>query len=576
MLARTVSLDVGTDQAPATRRIETQLLHREEGSWRPYTYIWNTDQTDAVLADAGGENRTIALPGGKHLAYRFAARSECGICHNPWVENLNTVFGNQSASPLAFDAAQLDRDGPALRCAGADGSSGVENQLRRLERLGYFDDAPTPSPSASASSPHSPREPYRLVDPYDEKASLNLRARSYLEVNCGHCHLYGAGGSANIFLGAGLPIEATRLIEARPLQGAFGIDDARIIAPGEPERSVLYYRVARSGAGRMPRLGSRTIDDRGVRLIGDWIASLSVDRVDTEENLPALAPVLNADAVRSLTRSTRGALGLVRRIDRGAVPPTSVRQVVAWAREDPRAEVRDLFERFIPATERVERLGDAIDPALILNLVGDPARGRDGFFAPGATQCRSCHRIGGVGVALGPDLDAIGTKYEKAELLRQTIEPSRSIDPKYMLLVIATTDGQVRQGLLIAETSTSLTLRDAQNQAITIPIADIDQRTTRPTSMMPDGLLRNLTAQQAADLLAFLSSLKEQEPSGAERPDRLAIDRRSQNSDVARFSPRRRRLGGATLQYHKRSHQRRCHELPVPTSSVDGQVSAFS
>src|SRR5262249_19349351 len=115
----------------------------------------------------------------------------------------------------------------------------------------------------------------RLADPYDERVALDARARSYLQVNCAHCHSQHSGGTALIALGAGLTLDKTRTVGVPPVQGTFGIDDARIIVPGEPERSVLFYRMAKLGAGRMPRIGSREIDERGLRLIGDWIAHLS-------------------------------------------------------------------------------------------------------------------------------------------------------------------------------------------------------------------------------------------------------------------------------------------------------------
>ena len=266
VLARTVSLDVweGDDRAPRSLRLETQVLHREAGSWRPYTYIWDHDQADATLAESPGASRSLVVsdnrvPGGRStLTYRFAARAECVLCHNPWIEARTTVFGVQSASPLALGAAQLDRDIPGGQTAAG------ENQLRRLERLGYFT-----QPLASRDGGGT-----RLADPYDPGADLDARARAYLQVNCAHCHSQHAGGTALIALGATLTLEETRTVGARPVQGAFGIDDARIIAPGAPEGSVLYYRIAKTGAGRMPRLGSQRVDERGLRLVADWIGHL--------------------------------------------------------------------------------------------------------------------------------------------------------------------------------------------------------------------------------------------------------------------------------------------------------------
>jgi putative heme-binding domain-containing protein len=508
VLAKTMTLDFVVGDPSSRRRLETQVLHLEQGSWRPYSYIWNDDQTDATLADAAGSSRPLTVrdpraPGGqRELAYRFAARSECVLCHNPWVEAQTTVFGRQSASPLAFTTAQLNRNGI--------GAGAAENQLLRLGRLGFF------------HQPLSPGSLPRLHDPYDEAADLSARARAYLQVNCAHCHQFNAGGAANIKLGSAVPLEQTETVGVRPTQGTFDITDARIIAPGEPDRSVLFYRLAKTGAGRMPRIGSQTVDEVALRLIGDWIAHIPANRSQAPPDpLPAAqskalatlqakdtTPASRTEAMDRLTGSTRGALALVRLIDHGAIPDPTLREVIALVKENPRVEIRDLFERFIPDRERVKRLGDTIDPETIIALKGDPERGRQWFFAESATQCKSCHRIAGAGTDLGPDLSAIGSKYNRRDLLRHLLEPSREIDPKYTTLLVSTKDGQLHVGLLVEKTAREVVLRDAQNHTIHIPAAEIEQQAPQGKSLMPDQLLRDLTGQQAADLLEFLGSLK--------------------------------------------------------------------
>jgi uncharacterized repeat protein (TIGR03806 family) len=502
VLVKTIGLDLVAGDPRSRRRLETQVLHLEAESWRPYTYIWNDEQTDATLADPDGTNRTLTVrdehaPGGvRKQDYRIAARSECALCHNPWVEARTTVFGRQSASPLALNTAQLDRDGPTRSAS----------PLRRLEALGYL------------THPIPDRKWPKLTNPDDTSASLDARARSYLHVNCAHCHQINAGGSATISLAFSIPIEQTRTVGVRPVQGAFGIDDARIIAPGEPERSVLFYRFAKMGAGRMPRIGASRLDEPALRLIADWIAQMpsrAPDPTATQDAAlmaslrdPAATPADRAETLHRLTDSTRGALALVRRIAQDGFPEPARWELVALARNAPRAEVRDLFERFVPEDERVKRLGDSFDPETVLALTGDAARGRRWFFDDSATACKSCHRVEGGGTDLGPPLDGIGAKYGKRDLLRQIVEPSREIDPKYAAVAVATRDGQVHVGLLVEKTERALVLRDAQGRTIRIPSSDVEQLATRPTSLMPDGLLRELTAQQAADLLEFLASLR--------------------------------------------------------------------
>ncbi len=504
VLARTVSLDLVEGDPASRRRVETQVLHREAGSWRPYSYLWDDSQTDATLADSAGATRTFtvrdaAAPGGsREHAYRVAARSECALCHNPWVETSNVVYGRQSASPLAMSTEQLNRG----------------DQLRRLESLGLVAKAPSP-----ATSPH-------LADPRDEAAPLDLRARSYLQANCAHCHQLGAGGSANIFLAARTPLAETQTLDAAPLQGSFGLPDARVIAAGEPERSVLYYRMSKLGSGRMPRVGSSRVDAAGTRLIADWIASLprsgssrtpaEIDAALSRLADPKSPPSARREAISLLIGSTRGALALVRRIDAGSIPLPVAREAAASARATAGPEVLDLLERFLPESERSRRLGDAIDVAALLARPGDAARGRALFRAGGAASCRSCHRAEGEGVEIGPPLDGIGSKYPRPELLDQILNPSRVVDPKYATVAVATRDGRTLSGVLIEESPRELVLRDATGRTTRLPLSEVEDRRRDPKSLMPDALLSGLTADQAADLLEYLAHLKADGP--APRP----------------------------------------------------------
>ena len=102
----------------------------------------------------------------------------------------------------------------------------------------------------------------------------------------------------------------------------------------------------------------------------------------------------------------------------------------------------------------------------------------------------------------------MGSKYSARELLQQIIEPSRTVDPKFATRAIATRDGQVHIGLLASRTEKEVVLRDARNSAVRIDADAIEQEMVQPASLMPEGLLRDFTAQQAADLVAYLATLK--------------------------------------------------------------------
>jgi uncharacterized repeat protein (TIGR03806 family) len=511
VLVRTVSLAAPSGQPAGRRRVETQILHIEGEAWRPYSYVWDDDQADAVLAEAKGMTRTIAFddPGAsgrrRERSHRVYARSECVLCHNPWVEKKTTIFGVQSASPLGVNTPQMNKS--------VDRGPGAVNQLTALHEIGLL--AWTPEPA---------KQP-RLVNPYDESAEIGHRARSYFQTNCSHCHQFNAGGTANIALGFEVPLEKTKTIDVRPIQGTFQIAGARIIAPGDPARSVLYYRTSKLGGGRMPRVGSDQVDVRAVRMIHDWIAGMSPSRGEASEGIATLpaedraalaalrrgegtpAPA-RSEAIRRLASTTRGALLLLGLVDRGPLPESLRREAVAITRNSPAVEVRDLFERFIPESERIKRLGDVVDRPSILALRGDAGRGRAVFTSNPAAQCKTCHRAGDVGESVGPDLAKIGAKYDRAGLLDQILEPSRTIEPQYVSYLLETKDGRVLTGLVTEKSAREVVLKDAQGKTVRIPGAEVEQLVPQSRSLMPELLLRDLTAQQVADLLEYLTTLK--------------------------------------------------------------------
>jgi putative heme-binding domain-containing protein len=107
---------------------------------------------------------------------------------------------------------------------------------------------------------------------------LNQRARSYLHANCSICHVEAGGGNAKIELRFATDAERTNLIGHRPQHDTFGIDNAMLVAPGDPDRSILYHRVARRGSGQMPPLVTGVVDDAAVQLFYNWIKSLPPER----------------------------------------------------------------------------------------------------------------------------------------------------------------------------------------------------------------------------------------------------------------------------------------------------------
>jgi len=239
------------------RRLETRLLvvsvlggTEEYGDqvWNGYTYIWNDDQTDAELADKNGLDREFTLKtatGEKKQKWHFPSRAECNLCH--------TVTAKYA---LGVNTAQLNKD--------HDYGGVVANQLATLDHLGIF----------TKKLPAEPEKLAKLPSYRDEKASIDDRARSYLQANCSHCHRKWGGGNAEFQLLSTLPVNELGVVNTKPGQGTFDLKDPRILVPGDPSRSMIYHRMTLTGLGRMPHIASNVVDEPAVKLIHDWIKQM--------------------------------------------------------------------------------------------------------------------------------------------------------------------------------------------------------------------------------------------------------------------------------------------------------------
>jgi len=212
--------------------------------------------------------------------------------------------------------------------------------------------------------------------------------------------------------------------------------------------------------------------------------------------------------IAELLADSNRAILLARALHLGRVPQATSEAIVDSAAGHSDAAVRDLFESFVPEERRVKRLGDAVKPEELLKLAGDLERGRQLFHKTAGVQCRNCHKIAQDGADLGPDLSQIGRKYDRAKMLESILDPSKNIEPQFVTWVVETTAGKVFTGLLVRKDGTEIVLKDAQNKPQRIPIADVEGTFQQQKSLMPELLLRELTAQQVADLLAYLASLK--------------------------------------------------------------------
>ena len=239
--------------------VETRLLVHRKTGWSAITYIWNADQTRATLAPLGAmDDLELVDAQGARTPFTYVVPSEdqCQVCHN--VEYGATgANATRHILPIGPTARQLNRNFPY--------ASGPENQLTRWARMGWLSGLP-----ALAAVP-------RNADWLDPKASLDARARSYLDANCAYCHNpHGEANYTALWLTADEPFgiatgQCKTPVAAGPATGGRLFD----VVPGQPDASILVHRMASTRVGvMMPELGRTLADEKAVALIRDWVASL--------------------------------------------------------------------------------------------------------------------------------------------------------------------------------------------------------------------------------------------------------------------------------------------------------------
>jgi putative heme-binding domain-containing protein len=124
-------------------------------------------------------------------------------------------------------------------------------------------------------------------------------------------------------------------------------------------------------------------------------------------------------------------------------------------------------------------------------------------------SCVSCHRINGVGAAIGPDLAQLDAKTTPADILRNLLEPSAKVDEKYQTHAFILKSGKVVRGMVLEETPERIKVIEnplSSAEPVLVDRADIDEHSRSSTSIMPRGLLDKLTREEILDLIAFIAA----------------------------------------------------------------------
>ena len=138
-----------------------------------------------------------------------------------------------------------------------------------------------------------------------------------------------------------------------------------------------------------------------------------------------------------------------------------------------------------------------------LELTGDATKGRTVF----EEICIKCHRMGSEGVDLGPSLTDIYRKSPET-LLHDIVDPNAGVDSEYIGYTIETAKGDLLSGIVVKDTATAVTLREAEGIETTVARGDIQEMFSSGLSLMPEELEVDMELQTMADLLAYLQEPK--------------------------------------------------------------------
>ena len=244
------------------KRLETRFLVRENtGNYYAMSYKWLPDGSDAELLPASlTEDITIATAdGGTRIQkWFYPGNSDCFICHT-----------SGSGRILGVKTRQLNGD-HAYPQTGT-----TANQLESWNNIGIF------NPTLVESEISSWLTSKALSD---TSASLEFRARSYLDANCSGCHRPGEGGRAEFDLRLSTPLSFQRLIN-EPVYEDLGIAGAAVIVPGDTAKSILYQRMFTTDpCCTMPPIGRSMRDTAALKVVGAWIAGMDTIPVPPDTN----------------------------------------------------------------------------------------------------------------------------------------------------------------------------------------------------------------------------------------------------------------------------------------------------
>ncbi len=299
-------------------------------------------------------------------------------------------------------------------------------------------------------------------------------------------------------------------------QLAAAAEHARSLAlDAEAEEALRLTAVRLLGlAGQQPEVLQETL---ATLLAPQTVLAVQLATVEAAANLPGTLPAqvlvsgwrtygpeLRARVIEVLLRRQASIDVLLRALADGLLAPTDLaalhRQQLLLHDDD---RIRERAAELLAGAIDQNRQAVVARYAEAFGLPADRGRGKEVFKA----RCSNCHRLEGVGHVVGPDLTALTDRSPQAMLVA-VFDPNRAVETRFQSYTAVTTAGQSFTGILASETANSITLLAADGKQTTLLRSELDVLEGSARSLMPEGLEKDISLQEMADLLAYLSSFR--------------------------------------------------------------------
>ncbi|MCH2128389.1 MAG: c-type cytochrome [Pirellulaceae bacterium] len=218
----------------------------------------------------------------------------------------------------------------------------------------------------------------------------------------------------------------------------------------------------------------------------------------------ALGPTLRTSAAETLLSRPAWVHVLFDAIEEGNVPRGSIDAArVKLLQQHPDQKIAERADKLFNHVQASERQAVFEHYRPVLEMDGDAGRGKMVF----EKNCSACHRLEGVGRALGAELKGIRQR-GMASVLLNILDPNREVKPEFLNYIIAVEDGRVLTGMISAETANNITISRPDGTSVTLQRSDIEEMRSSGYSFMPEGIEKNVNKTDMADLLSYLNSVE--------------------------------------------------------------------